>query len=615
MRRTSRGTFRELVTGLGALVLAVVVQAAIVWSTIDRLEALDTADDEARSELMHYGAMLEALQEQESGLSGFALRGHPGYLQIYERARQRFEAGIPRMISQAADDPLFMRRRVEDVIQQARTWTETVAKPQIVAARAGDGRRDGPAGEAQLDAIRDDFAVLRHEELSLVDARDGQWGAAIWKSRLTLLLGSGAALAFAMVIAVRSLRRLIQQQRAAHAAAARLADALERAHAAERAKTVFLSNMSHEMRTPLNGVAGMAEALARTDLSPDQRNLLGVIRDSAATLDGLIGDLLTLSRGTAETRPLDRRCFGLGETVRHLAAEHRPPADLKGLRLETLIDPQAERSVTGDVARLEQLLSCLLSNAVKFTDRGHVRLVVEALGGARYRFEVADTGVGFDQARKAELFETFSQSDDSSTRRHGGAGLGLALARRLASELGGRLDCRSAPGEGSVFALEIELPADAEGGGGAAADTGPAAAPADAAPLRILVVDDHPTNRKVLELILDQLGVEWVSVEDGQQAVDVAAVQGFAAILMDIQMPVMDGLTATREIRRQERASGRAAVPVIIVSANGEPEHVQAGRAAGAQAHLPKPVSAEILAKALNAVLATPETRARSAAA
>jgi CheY-like chemotaxis protein len=375
---------------------------------------------------------------------------------------------------------------------------------------------------------------------------------------------------------------------------------------------VFLSNMSHEMRTPLNGVAGMAEVLALTELSAHQREMLGVIGASAATLDGLIGNLLTLSRGRGEDRS-QVRPFALGAAIREIVAEHRPSAQIKGLRLDATVDTDAEHEVVGDRAQLEQLLSCLLSNAVKFTDRGHIRLTVRSLDARRRRFQVADTGVGFDEARKAQLFETFSQSDDSATRRHGGAVLGLALAGQLASELGGQLDCQSTPRKGSTFTFDIDLPDWASVRDGAAEAS--AAAPADDAPLRILVVDDHPTNRKVLELILDQLGVEWVSVENGQQAVDAAGVQAFAAILMDIQMPVMDGLTATREIRRQERAAGRAAVPVIVVSANGQPEHVQASRAAGGQLHLTKPVHAEALIDAINAVLAEPETAPTAVAA
>jgi signal transduction histidine kinase/ActR/RegA family two-component response regulator len=600
MRATNRKTSGELLTGLGALVLAVLLQGAIVWTTLDRLQGLDDADDEARTELLHSDAMIEAVQDQDAGLRGFLASRDPAYLRAYEGARLSFDLGVPKMVELAADDPQFARERIADIVRRNQLWVKTVADPQIGAARAGIALHDAPNGRADIEAIRADFAVVRGEQTRLLEERDGLWGVAFRTSKLTLLLGSGAALSFAILIAARSLMRLVQQRQAAQEAAATLADALERAHAAERAKTLFLSNMSHEMRTPLNGVAGMAEALGRTALDPSQQQLLGVIRESAATLDGLIGDLLTLSRGERPGEAVLKAApFDLGAAVRALAEEHRAAAWLKGLGLEAVIASDCEIRVTGDAARLQQLLSCLLSNAVKFTDRGEVRLTVEAGAEGRYRFTVADTGVGFDEARKAELFETFSQSDDTATRRHGGAGLGLALVRQLASDLGGQLDCSSTPGRGSVFTFEVGMAPAADALADAAATTPPEAD----APLRILVVDDNATNRKVLELILEQLGVEWVSAEDGRQAVDAAARQAFAAILMDIQMPVMDGLNATREIRRQEQAEDRAAVPIIIVSANGQPEHVQAGRAAGAQLHLTKPVNVAELVGALNAVL------------
>jgi len=600
MRVANRKTFGELLTGLGALVLAVLLQGAIVWTTLDRLQALDDADDEARTELLHSDVMMEAVQDQDAGLRGFLTSRDPAYLRAYEAARRSFDLGVPKMVELAADDPQFVRERIADIVRRNQLWVKTVAEPQLGAVRAGIALRDAPNGRAEIEAIRADFAVVRGEQTRSLEERDGLWGVAFRTSKLTLLLGSGAALSFAILIAARSLMRLVQQRQAAQEAAAALADALERAHAAERAKTLFLSNMSHEMRTPLNGVAGMAEALGRTALDPSQQQLLGVIRESAATLDGLIGDLLTLSRGERPDKAVLKAApFDLGEAVRALAKEHRAAAQLKGLDLEAVIASDCEIQVAGDAARLEQLLSCLLSNALKFTDEGGLRLTVEAGAEGRYRFAVADTGVGFDEARKAELFETFSQSDETATRRHGGAGLGLALVRQLAADLGGHLDCSSTPGRGSIFTFEVGMAPAA----GALEDAAATTPPEADAPLRILVVDDNATNRRVLELILEQLGVEWVSAEDGQQAVDAAARQAFAAILMDIQMPVMDGLTATREIRRQEQAEDRAAVPIIIVSANGQPEHVQAGRAAGAQLHLTKPVHAVELVGALNAVL------------
>jgi signal transduction histidine kinase/FixJ family two-component response regulator len=605
MLTTNRSAFGELVIGLGAMVAAMFAVAAAVWINIGHVQAADAAAREARSELLQDAAVLEAIVDQETGLRGFLITGDAKFLQPYETGRVQFDLAMRRLEGLVADDPPELRQAAADIARQADRWSDAVAEPEIAAKRAGvDFPLGERAGKVQMDAIRADIAVLRQSETVLLAKRDDLRAKAFQSGRPALVLGAGVALLFALLIGGRSFRRLIADRREAEEAAVRLANALDRAQAAERAKTLFLSNMSHEMRTPLNGVSGMAEALNRTGLDPAQRELLSVIRNSAATLDELIGALLTLSRGgQADELAWEQAPFHLGDDLRAIVAEHRARAEAKGLGLYIAVAPKAEVRVVGDVARLKQLLTCLLSNAIKFTDRGEVRVAIQALSAHRYRFEVVDTGIGFDETRKAELFETFSQSDASATRRHGGAGLGLALARRLAADLGGQLDCHRRPDEGSVFSFDIDLIAAAAEAGAPDASVGD---PSETGRLRILVVDDNPTNRKLLELMLDQFGIEWVSAEDGQQAVDATRQQAFDVILMDIQMPVMDGLAAIREIRRLEQAAMRVATPVIIVSANGQPESVQAGRAAGAQLHLTKPVCAQALVDALNEVLAEP---------
>ena len=384
-----------------------------------------------------------------------------------------------------------------------------------------------------------------------------------------------------------------------------LESALAHAESASRAKSEFLANVSHEIRTPLNGVAGLTDVLAGTRLSAKQRELVGLIRGSADTLDDLLGEILDLSRLEAGLEPVADDPFHLGETVRAMTELYAGRAAQRGvgMRLEGL--EQIQTVVRGDERRLRQMLGALLSNAVKFTDAGEVVVTAAALGGRRFRLAVADTGIGFDPAEKARLFERFTQADGASTRSRGGAGLGLALARGCAEHLGADLDCVSEPGRGSTFTLELSLAPAEPGDIIAIPEVSPAreTQPATDEPLLALIVDDNATNRRVLEMILQQSGLDFASVENGLEAVEACEARRFDVILMDIQMPVMDGLAATREIRRREASSGRPHAPVIVVSANGMPEQMAASRQAGAERHLTKPINAAVLLQTLSEVI------------
>ena len=396
-----------------------------------------------------------------------------------------------------------------------------------------------------------------------------------------------------------------------------LAQARDAAEAANRAKSEFLANVSHELRTPLNGVLAIAEVLTHTPLNPRQLEMVETIRTSGANLEALLSDIMDLARLEAGNVAIVVEPFNLAEAVGAAAAPSRLHARGKGLNFSLDVGPDVQGRVDGDAGRLRQILANLISNAVKFTERGEVRITVDrpARGEAWVRFAVKDTGVGFGPEAKDRIFEHFQQADGSSTRRHGGTGLGLAICKQAAELLGGSLDCRSSVGEGSEFTLILNLPASTALPSDAAPVPHPAGieAPADAAvaleplmqdnhacedaqaegqALRVLVVDDHPTNRRVVEMILDQVGAERVSVENGKQALEAYIRERFDVVLMDIQMPVMDGMTATQKIRLVEQEEHRLPTPVIILSANAMPEHIEAGRAAGADRHLAKPISA-----------------------
>jgi len=379
------------------------------------------------------------------------------------------------------------------------------------------------------------------------------------------------------------------------------AKALQRAaaeaEAANRAKSEFLANMSHEIRTPLNGVMGVAGALARTMLSAQQQEMVSLIETSAKTLETLLSDILDLARIEAGKMELRPEPFDLATSVNACSALFDAAAQAKGLDLEVAIAPAALGAYVGDAARLRQILSNLLGNAVKFTQSGRVRLQVDARRGetsSELRFEVSDTGIGFDADTKARLFSRFEQADGSITRRFGGSGLGLSISRSLAEAMGGRLEGDAEPGVGAIFTLTIELPRCV----GAFDLWCETAEPEPADPLvgmRVLLAEDHPTNRRVVELILGAAGVDLTCVENGAEAVEAFRDRAFDLILMDMQMPVMDGLTAIGEIRRLEQMAGADPTPICVLTANAMPEHVSASLAAGADGHLSKPILADAL--------------------
>jgi len=378
-----------------------------------------------------------------------------------------------------------------------------------------------------------------------------------------------------------------------------LAEARDAAEAANRAKSEFLANMSHEIRTPLNGVIGLTQALARTELSADQREMLDLIQSSGHTLQTLLSDILDLARVESGRLEIAEEPFDLVRAINDAARLYAAPAAEKGLQFFVEIEPAAKIWLCGDVVRLKQILTNLVSNAVKFTTSGFVSLTAttgtDRSGAPIVRFTVEDTGVGFDAAAKARLFTRFEQADGTITRRFGGTGLGLAICRQLADMMGGHLDCESEAGGGSAFILTLPMVL-AEAPAIQAAPV-PDALRADERRIRVLVADDHPTNRKVVELILGQAPVNLVSVEDGAKAVEAARSQTFDLILMDMQMPVMDGLTAVREIRIHEATMGSGRTPIVMLTANALPDHVAAGQAAGADRHLSKPFdAAELIA-------------------
>ena len=386
-----------------------------------------------------------------------------------------------------------------------------------------------------------------------------------------------------------------------------LVKARDAAETANRAKSTFLATMSHEIRTPLNGVLGMAQAMAGDELGAVQRDRLDVIRQSGEALLAILNDVLDLSKIEAGKLELESAEFSIAELARGAHAAFGALAAKKGLGFTLEIEPAAWGVYLGDSTRVRQILYNLISNALKFTEAGEVRVdVARAPNGLRV--VVSDTGIGIPAARLAALFQKFEQADASTTRRYGGTGLGLAICRELAELMGGEVHAESEDGRGCRFIVDLPIAwVGADHGERTAATDTPARGEAlsGAAQLRVLAAEDNAVNQLVLKTLLNQAGIEPVIVGDGAEALAAWEREAWDVILMDVQMPVMDGPTATGEIRRRERASGRTRTPIIALTANAMAHQVSEYADADMDGFVAKPIEIARLFEAIEAVLTT----------
>jgi PAS domain S-box-containing protein len=383
-----------------------------------------------------------------------------------------------------------------------------------------------------------------------------------------------------------------------------LRHAMEDAEAANKAKSVFLATMSHEIRTPMNGVLGMAQAMAADELNATQRERLEIIRQSGQTLLAILNDVLDLSKIEAGKLELELAEFDIEDVARGAHAAFTELANRKGLDFNLTVHPSARGAYMGDSTRLRQVVYNLVSNAVKFTEEGQVRVDV-AREGPELCILVEDTGIGVAPDRLAKLFQKFEEADASTTRRYGGSGLGLAICRELVELMGGAIACQSELGHGTRF--EVRVPLKRVG-----ATTAPkpapetaktAGAPSDAGELRILAAEDNMVNQLVLKTLLHQAGIEPTMVDNGEAALEAWRAEEWDLILMDVQMPVMDGPTATRAIRAEEEASGRARTPIIALTANAMAHQVADYREAGMDDLVAKPIEIGVLFAAMERTL------------
>jgi PAS domain S-box-containing protein len=459
---------------------------------------------------------------------------------------------------------------------------------------------DAPLTVEQMQNIQVEGFVLGH--VNRYRHKDGSYRHLEWRARQVGERVFGAARDITDRMAIE----------------AQMDAAKQKAEADSRAKSEFLANMSHEIRTPLNGVIGVVDALSRTPLSDEQREMVQLIQASGVTLERLVSDILDLSKIEAGRMEIEIQPFDLQHELSGFLEISQMRAQDKNLAFQVAYGEGARGEFYGDATRIKQVLANLISNALKFTTAGHVAFRVEVIEREAPSmpplavFEVEDSGVGFDADAAANLFQRFSQADASITRRFGGTGLGLSICKALTEMMGGEITARSEPGRGSLFRVALPLPRvaslEAYDAGRAAADLAvdddPLSTLQGPAILRILLAEDHPINQKVVALILAPFGVDLTIVENGQRAVEAFAVDRFDLVLMDMQMPVMDGLTATRALRRIEAADpARPRTPVIMLSANAMAEHQRDALAAGADLHVAKPVTSQSLLCGIEAAL------------
>jgi signal transduction histidine kinase len=394
------------------------------------------------------------------------------------------------------------------------------------------------------------------------------WGTREFWSYLAVLPFMWSGLAVHIVLGLVAQAKITAFQDHQSHLIEELETARDKADAANKAKSAFLGVISHELRTPMNGVLGAAQLLSATRLDPTQKEYVSIVRNSGDNLLALLNDILDLTKIEADRMALEAIEIDVHELIERVGGTWTARAKEKAVDYAVEVDPKVPSVIMGDPTRLSQIIHNLLSNAIKFTEKGSVGLKVgvERLDDSRARiaFHVRDTGPGIDEADIERLFQPFTQLDASSTRRFGGTGLGLTICRRLAALMGGELTVQSKVGEGSTFVLTIE--AEVRAWAAPRIEEAVNAEIGDDRSLRVLVVEDHPVNRMIIEAWLTSARHVAVSAEHGEAALAIAGEQPFDLILMDVNMPVMDGLTATRKLRDAPGPNREA--PVVVLSAS-----------------------------------------------
>ncbi|HZF93907.1 MAG TPA: ATP-binding protein [Allosphingosinicella sp.] len=588
---------RAVVVGVVVMVLIALASAATTWIVSKRIRTVTTNQVTviaATERLQHESEVLELLVQMAiaTGDESHAVR----YGQVRPELRESVQ-----QLRDAIQLP--ENRATFSLVERAEQQIAGIEYFALDLAVAD--RRDEARALLSNPRYRNLVAGYRQGLASIEERSRGFIEDTRVETRRYLLINFGTSLiallliGLAWVVLVRPARAWAQQ----------LADARRRAENATRAKSDFLAVMSHEIRTPLNSIIGFADLLLTdSEVRGTQRREVELIQGAGTMLLTVVNDLLDFSKIEAGKIELAPEPFALETLIDNSVSIVRGSAEAKGLEMRVAIDPCLPPFYLADETRLRQVLLNLLNNAVKFTSEGLVSLAVAGQASEgdreRIRFTITDTGVGIDPESQVQLFKPFAQADASITRRYGGTGLGLSISKQLVELMGGEIGFLSQPGQGSSFWFTVSLPRAQRP---SLFDEQALAEPRHAA--RILVAEDLPMNQELAKAMISRAGHEVVIVDDGQEALEAVQAKHYDLVLMDIQMPRMDGITATLEIRKLPPPVGN--IPIVAMTANVLPQQVTEFLAAGMNGHVAKPVRQRELNAAIASALAASPARPR----
>jgi PAS domain S-box-containing protein len=516
--------------------------------------------------------MVEALESTARSEERLKLAMEIADIHVWEMDYRRAE-----LIKEGAEDTFFTEPKTFEELL-ADVWS-TIDTRDVAGVQAA-WKRHVQEGEP----YRPEYRVIRNDDKE------------VWVQGSVVYLEDDEHRPLRMIGAIQNITHRKIAERA-------LVLAKDEAESATRAKSAFLATMSHEIRTPLNGVLGMAQAMAMGELTEQQRERLDVIRQSGESLLAILNDVLDLSKIEAGKLELEQAEFDIDETASGALGAFVATAQAKGLDFTLKVQRSARGVYRGDSVRVRQILYNLVSNGLKFTERGAVAVSVSRRRGV-LRLTVTDSGIGVAPEKLASLFQKFEQADASTTRRYGGTGLGLAICRDLAQLMGGTISARSALGEGATFTVDLPLERLGDAPEKPVRQTVEPTVQAQGVALRVLAAEDNGMNQLVLRTLLGQVGVEPVMVGNGREAVEAWAREPWDLILMDVQMPEMDGPTATGVIRARERAEGRPRTPIVALTANAMAHQVSEYLQSGMDDFVAKPIEAGRLYAVIESALA-----------